>query len=486
MTRCVLYLRASTDLQEDSTITQATLCREYAAAHGLTIIREYVDEDVSASKIPFERRPSGSRLLADVIATRRDFDAILVLSFDRAFRGSFNEVVTLALLDKHRCNVISVRDGYDRSTPHGNLLHGVLRELREFESKQLGMRIREHNKANAMQGKWPGGMAPLGLTYSTETGMVTANERAADVVTIFRIFVECNGNVSLAARTLNAQGIPTSKNSLWHPRTLFHMLRSRAYRQMLSMREETFDGSGIIEKILPDELLQQADSLLVRKREFKPRQHGTTRTYSGLLFCSRCGDMLNSNDSRPQEADPCRGWRCKSRKLGVCDAKRVSEKWLDWLVKEALVKLIENAPDTLASDMVDIEPLESKPAQYSTHERLEARRTAVLRQHELGLIDDGELIRRIGEIDAQIVPVNKPEMQPQHITAEQAQVLIRDAGEVWMDAPVEAKRQLLLILGARLIVNTGERPLWLEMSTTIGLGTVRVEGPLRKYAPGTR
>jgi site-specific DNA recombinase len=142
------------EIKEDSLDTQLALCAEYADRHGHQIAREYVEDTISAAKEPLDSRPAGCRLIADIADRRRVFGGVIVLALDRLFRSPADEFAGIAYLARHRCELVSVREGpLDISTPEGELSHGIGAVIRRHEARRVGQRVREHNLSLALSGQ---------------------------------------------------------------------------------------------------------------------------------------------------------------------------------------------------------------------------------------------------------------------------------------------------------------------------------------------
>jgi resolvase-like protein len=72
--RAAQYVRMSTDHQQYSTENQAETIREYAARHGLLIVRSYADEGKSGLRL--EGRDQLQRMIADVESGGADFQVV--------------------------------------------------------------------------------------------------------------------------------------------------------------------------------------------------------------------------------------------------------------------------------------------------------------------------------------------------------------------------------------------------------------------------
>lgn len=135
--RVALYGRVSTLDKGQDVNLQLNELREYSERRGWTIAGEYVDNGVSGAK---ESRPELNRLMAD--AKKRTFDAIAVWKLDRFGRSLKHLVMTLADLESLGIAFVSLRDGFDLSTPSGRLMFQIIGAMGEFERNLIRERVR--------------------------------------------------------------------------------------------------------------------------------------------------------------------------------------------------------------------------------------------------------------------------------------------------------------------------------------------------------
>lgn len=135
--RVALYGRVSTlDKGQDVTMQTHEL-RTYASNRRWEIAGEYVDKGVSGSK---ESRPALNRLMQD--AKQRKFDAVAVWKLDRLGRSLKHLVGLLADLDALGIALVSLRDGFDMTTPGGRAMFGMCAVMAEFERALICERVR--------------------------------------------------------------------------------------------------------------------------------------------------------------------------------------------------------------------------------------------------------------------------------------------------------------------------------------------------------
>jgi len=135
--RVALYGRVSTLDKGQDVNLQLNELREYSERRGWEITGEYVDNGVSGAK---ESRPELNRLMAD--AKKRKFDAIAVWKLDRFGRSLKHLVMTLADLESLGIAFVSLRDGFDLSTPSGRLMFQIIGAMGEFERNLIRERVK--------------------------------------------------------------------------------------------------------------------------------------------------------------------------------------------------------------------------------------------------------------------------------------------------------------------------------------------------------
>jgi DNA invertase Pin-like site-specific DNA recombinase len=75
------YVRMSTEHQQYSIENQQAVIAEYAEQHGFTVVRTYAD--AARSGLDLAHRPGLQQMLADVVSSQPDYEAILVYDVSR-------------------------------------------------------------------------------------------------------------------------------------------------------------------------------------------------------------------------------------------------------------------------------------------------------------------------------------------------------------------------------------------------------------------
>lgn len=138
--RAVMYVRMSTESQDYSTDHQRAKIREYAGAHGIPIIREYVDDGKSGLDI--KGRAGLLSLIRDVQSAKPDFSHILVYDISRW--GRFQDIDEAAY-HEHTCRRAGIEVVYcgERFANDGGLYASLLKSMKRVMAAEYSRDLSE-------------------------------------------------------------------------------------------------------------------------------------------------------------------------------------------------------------------------------------------------------------------------------------------------------------------------------------------------------
>lgn len=151
--RVALYARVSKLHSHQDTAVQLRELREWCEAKQHTIAGEYVDHGVSGIK---KSRPGLDRLMRDAVKGLKEIDAVVVWRLDRFGRSIQHLHNAVAELQEAKVKFISVKEGFDLSTPMGKLFFAMLAAFAEFERNIIAERIHAGLRHARAQGHKPG------------------------------------------------------------------------------------------------------------------------------------------------------------------------------------------------------------------------------------------------------------------------------------------------------------------------------------------
>lgn len=486
MARAAIYTRRSTDRQAASPKTQETLCKQWLESNGHIFVRNYHEVAISG-KTEIERRTALPELIAAIKDKKnRDFDAVVVWKTDRLCRNPAEWHRIMSIFDKAGCTLFSVMDPVKRDTASDRLISSIFADVAAYEREITGERIYAHHLSAFMKGEWPGGPKSLGLAWDKANKVFMADDRAEDVVTIFRTYITNNGNASKTARDLNIIGMPSPSGKMWSNGPLLHLLRNAMYRRVMTYDNRLIACPEKIPEIVPPELINQADKLLQWSRDefvrFQRKPQGQPRAYSSLMYCSECGSVLTSNGSDHKDQRYYSGWLCAVRRkhgAAICDSHQISSSYVDALLAAALQMLLDSVTEDISQGLkAHRQSLKAtRTRQNQLNKLMEAQRRTV-DIYTGGYIAEGDFITRMDDIKTKIAALSD---QEKHVAADHniSEAVLRSLQMMvgdWKDVSVEEKRGLLLQLGAKITLNTKDlSPLWLTLKTDISDKTFRAE-----------
>lgn len=158
--RVALYTRVSTEEQAEhgfSLDSQLERLRAFCFSKELKIIGEYIDAGASGRNI---KRPEYQHMMAD----HEKWDVIVVIKMDRIHRNRLNFIQMMSDLAKENKEFISMSESLDTSTAMGRFVAGIIQDIAQLESEQLGERtfLGMKQKAKASVGVFNGHFRPFG------------------------------------------------------------------------------------------------------------------------------------------------------------------------------------------------------------------------------------------------------------------------------------------------------------------------------------
>lgn len=397
-----IYIRVSTEEQARegfSISAQREKLIAYCTAMGWDSYRIYPEEGVSAKST---KRPQLQTLLRHVEESK--IKTVLVYRLDRFSRSVKDLHNLLELLDRNGCAFKSATEIYDTSTAMGRMLITIIAAIAEWESDNLGERVRMGQIEKARQGQWSA-PAPYGFTKVDKKLQQVPEQCEAILDWIDKI----KSGYSLRQLALYADesGVKPRRGYKWHIRTLLDILSNPALYGAMKWRDEIIDGchEGIITKKDFDNL----QHLISSRQNFKKREVSSVFVYQMKLVCPDCGNRLSSvrsvytrkTDNKQIENNryECQACRLNGRKPSYS----ISEKQMNELMKRQFRSvLLDEEKD---SQTVDVKKEIGKIEQEIL--RIENQRAKYQQAWSMDLMTDEEFTERMNETRSRIEEASK-------------------------------------------------------------------------------
>src|SRR6516164_1911748 len=383
MRMAAIYARVSSEQQrEENTIASQTAALvEFAKKHDLEVPEEWVFEDEGYSGATLER--PGLERVRD-LAAEGLIQVVLAYAPDRLSRKYAYQILLIEELARHGVETLFVKAPQGDSAEDQLLVQfqGMIAEYERaqiLERSRRGKRHRAHSgEISVMSG------APYGYRYIRKTdeapAAYTVYEAEARVVQrIYEMYTVQGVSIGEITRQLNAEGIPTRKESArWERSTVWAVLRNPAYRGAACFGKTRVSGRARVMRpqrrrgvtmpsmtvgherpreewieipvpaLVSEESFARAQELLHENKIRSRRRTIEPSVVQGLVSCQKCGYAF-SRTSTYTSARKIHYYKCIGsdgwRKLGgpVCDNRRlVRQDLLDQIVWNEVIRLLED------------------------------------------------------------------------------------------------------------------------------------------------
>jgi DNA invertase Pin-like site-specific DNA recombinase len=247
------YVRMSTDHQRYSIDNQRSAIADYAALHGMVVVRTYADE--GRSGLTLTNRDGLKSLLDDVQSKARGFDLVLVYDISRwgRFQDADESAFYEYLLRRAGVGVVYCAEPFDNDgSPASTILKSVKRAMAAEYSRELSAKVSRGQRRMAERGFRLGSHAGYGLRRLaiSENGarrqLLERGERksvhtdriilvpgppdeVATVRRIFALYVRARLGPKRIARRLAMEGAPTGVLPHWYGGAIDNILTNEKY-----------------------------------------------------------------------------------------------------------------------------------------------------------------------------------------------------------------------------------------------------------------
>jgi site-specific DNA recombinase len=341
MPTAYVYARYSSENQRQESIdAQLQAIRAYAAKEGITITREFIDREESATS---DRRTEFQLLFEAVKHNPPDF--VLVHKFDRFARNRYDAAIYRKKLKDAGTRLISVLEKMDDS-PESIILMSVLEGMAEYYSVNLAREVMKGLLQNAHKGRWNGGKPPLGYKLDSGRRVIVDDTAAASVRKVFDLFLSGNGYTYIA-QEMNASGFKSPGGTIWRKGTVRDTLTNERYTGTFIYNQRTSkgpDGKRNNHHMKPDsEVIRIPDAYpgivsrkdwedvqqMLERRVKGPRPGTTQRQYllTGLVWCGECKSPYVGAGYRKKGKYPIYG--CTHAGTGTCGNSTINADFLE-------------------------------------------------------------------------------------------------------------------------------------------------------------
>lgn len=351
----VIYARYSSDRQREESIEgQIRVCEDFARRNGYKVLRTYTDSAMTGRT---DQRPQFQLMIHD--ASSRAFSSVIVYKLNRFSRNRYDSAKYKHKLKKFGVKVVSAMENI-ADDPSGILLESVIEGMAEYYSAELAENVKRGMTENVLEGKWPGGVVPLGYKLDASHHLVIDEKTAPVVQYIFHAFTHGVMKKKIA-ETLNERAFLTRSGKKFTSSSFNVLLKNELYTG-------TYTWGGIkrensIPALIDEETFRLAQYINESRRKNiirAPDFYGL----SGKVFCGLCGARMNGKSGRSRSGGIYYYYSCTEHLKKHCPARPIRADLVDDMVVNTTTSLLD-APgviDLIARQAMKLQARQKKSA----------------------------------------------------------------------------------------------------------------------------
>lgn len=334
----VAYARYSSDNQREESITaQLRAIHNWANANGHVIVKEYVDEALSART---DKRPNFLKMIED--SKIEDWNGVVVHKLDRFSRNRYNSAVYKKTLKDNNKKLFSVLEKLDDS-PESIIMEAMLEGLSEYYSANLAREVKKGLTENALDCKHNGGIPPLG--YSVKDSHYVVDKRESEIIKLIFNMYKTNHSYVEICSELNLRGYKTKRNKNFSKNSIHDILVNEkyignytfGYGNRAKKRGQPNPDMIKIEGGMP--AIIDKDTFFIVQEKMKGRKHmgGSYKAkqvylLSGLIKCGICNEKYVGARKNTYWSV----YECSGHKKGMCENKAIKKEEIEKIVVDEL------------------------------------------------------------------------------------------------------------------------------------------------------
>lgn len=452
MNRVAIYSRISVDQAGLGLGVERQLqdCRAFCAEHRWEVVREYVDNDISAYS--GKRRPAYDSMLEAI--KNGEINRVVAYHTDRLHRRlrdlvEYCDVVTASNITTHTIKAGDI----DLSTPSGIMMaqiKGAVDEAYVSEARLKNLRAREQIAKN-------GGRHKAARVYGWEDDGVTLRPAEASVINqIADALIAGNSQVMIAKR-LNERGVKTVHGKHWTGIGVRKVALRPSNAAIRSHNGQEYPGNW--EPIFSTGKLDKVKQA-IKARDTLGYKRGTGRVHllTGFVFCGECGSKLGigKGHSNGESAYRCNRTASHSPVITGCGKVLRSAAPVDHLVTASVLERLDGDGLLLAVNQAHDDHGQTKELLVQQRAQ-EARLAELVDDYAKGDLTKPQFMSAKASAEANLEALGRKLASISYRHTLTNIDLTKKLSETWATASLDWRRAVIELLVDKIVINKRER-----------------------------
>lgn len=417
-------------------------CKQVADQHGWTIVRTFVDNDISAAS----GKPRPDYLAMLDALRRREADAVIAWHNDRLHRTPLELEEFISVCGTGSIIVRTVKAGeLDLSTPTGQMNARIVGAVSRHEVDHARQRMVSAHLQHAEMGK-PRGRHPYGYGPKyDDTGRFVGrvkHEKEAAVVREIADRVLSGESVRSIVLDLNGRP-PAGRDKRWTVGHLRDMILRPTYAGIRTYRGEN-GRPGLWEPIITEDEHLRLCAILKDPSRRTARGNAPKWLLSGIATCDVCDARMWQKKSNGNPAYQCRDRGCVSKLVEP----------VDMMIERAIVERLRRMTD--ATDLIEPGQMALAKKAHEEARSIRARLTGFIDQAADGQLSPEALARIEQKLKPKIAELESVGMR--YVAPEVVELLGENAQATWDRMGLEDRRNVVrALVDVRISKSSGNR-----------------------------
>lgn len=340
--RCAIYPRKSKQNDKSESMeVQIEMCEEYIRQNYENYTISLYDKDYGVTGHSIKARKDFQRMMQDI--QNGQIDIVVIQRYDRIARNTRDFCNLYHDMEKKGCNLVSVSQRIDTSTPYGKKFMYDLASTAELEWALNSERHKDVNKYARMRGKC--NLSPYAMPFGYK----------AEVVDGVRRMVIDKGKEPIVRDAIDHYlKYQVKQGTTRYINEKYGLNLSHSFMQRLTSCEFYYGKYRENETYCEPYITKEEFAELQRISKIKMKTYTRDEKYflfTGLLHCPKCGRKMESQSQMQPSGWRYHYYRCYAPyRSGLCDFRgNVNERYIESYLLDHVLDDLENyEKDTLS------------------------------------------------------------------------------------------------------------------------------------------